>query len=263
MKLRRPPLLWLLSAGLSIPLLSAANCDGLFWQQQAPVFTNPKLATKTQQICYRDFAVMHSGLTRTGLWVAEMLTPAKLDQGKAVARKDQFHPDPNVSPADRAELKDYAKSGFDRGHLAPAADMSTIEAQYESFSLANMAPQLPKHNRITWESIESATRKLAYQRGQLYVVTGVLFQGQQLQQINRRVLVPTHFYKAIYDPKQQAGAAYLSPNQEQGEIQTISLAELEKLSGLNAFPSVSANVKAQRLNLPTPLSYDQRRGGRS
>ena len=247
----------------SLPWLAQASCEGLFLQQQAPTFTNPKLATKTQQICYRDFAVMHSGITRTGLWVAEMLTPAKLDQGKAVARKDQFHVDPNVSQADRAELKDYAKSGFDRGHLAPAADMSTVEAQYESFSLANMAPQWPKHNRMTWESIESATRKLTYQRGALYVVTGVLFQGQQLQQINRRVLVPTHFYKAIYDPKQQAGAAYLSPNNEQGDIQTISLAELEKLSSINLFPSLTAPVKTQRMPLPAPLSYDQRRGGRS
>lgn len=98
---------------------------------------------------------------------------------------------------ERAELKDYAKSGYDRGHMSPSADMPSESAQAESFSLANMVPQDHNHNTGIWSSIESATRYLAKKEGSLYVITGPIYKGT-LKSIGNGVLVPTYIYKVIY-----------------------------------------------------------------
>jgi DNA/RNA endonuclease G (NUC1) len=70
-----------------------------------------------------------------GLW--------KLRAADVTERRDAFHEEPRLPPDERAYLDDYARSGFDRGHLAPAADMPDEKAQHESFTLANMIPQDP------------------------------------------------------------------------------------------------------------------------
>jgi DNA/RNA endonuclease G (NUC1) len=169
-------------------------------------------SSKTRTICYSAFAVLHSGVTRTPLWAAEHLTRKGLDAAVATERKDTFHEEVKLPPDERADLDDYARSGFDRGHLAPTADMPDEQAQHESFSLANMIPQDPQSNRGLWSGIESAARGLARRSGELYVVSGPIFQGATLQRLRRRVLVPTHIFKAIYDPKPKQAAAYLVEN---------------------------------------------------
>ena len=78
----------------------------------------------------------------------------------------------------RAELKDYAKSGYDRGHMTPSADMPTPSSQEESFSLANMVPQDHYNNTGIWSNIESATRYLAKKKGSLYIITGSSLKGK-------------------------------------------------------------------------------------
>lgn len=79
---------------------------------------------------------MHSGISKTPLWSAEYLTASAIDAD--VPRKDKFHEETLLPQSERAELKDYAKSGYDRGHMAPSADMPTESAQADSFSLANI-----------------------------------------------------------------------------------------------------------------------------
>jgi DNA/RNA endonuclease G (NUC1) len=71
-------------------------------------------------------------------------------------RKNAFHAEPMLPKEERAELADYEHTGFDRGHMAPSGDMPSLEAQQESFSLANIAPQTPELNRGIWEGIEAA-----------------------------------------------------------------------------------------------------------
>src|SRR3569833_1805298 len=94
--------------------------------------------------------------------------------------------------------------------MAPNGDMATEASQYESFSLANIIPQAPKNNQILWEGIEEATRTLAEQDQQLFVVIGPVFEGNDLERLNGRVLVPTYIYKALYDPVKRQAGAYLS-----------------------------------------------------
>lgn len=109
----------------------------------------------------------------------------------ALTRKNAFHAEPLLPSADRSELADYARSGFDQGHMVPNGDMPTENAQYESFFLANIIPQNPKNSQILWEGIKVATRDLARKDGDMYVETGPNLEGENLERLNGRVLVPT------------------------------------------------------------------------
>lgn len=240
---------------LLAPALTGAQnpaCQKHFVDGKAPSFTRDSLQQKTAGLCYDAFAVMHSGVSRTPLWSAEYLTRNSLVQAREVKRKDAFHADENLPPDQRAELSDYAHSGYDRGHMSPAADMPTEEAQHHSFSLANIVPQNREHNQILWSAIEGATRHLVNQRGELYVITGPVFEGDRIARINERVFIPTHIFKAIYDPVKKEGAAWLSPNAAGFAYDVISLSELEKRIGITLFPSVSLDVKSKMISLPEP-----------
>ena len=227
-------------------------CPGEFAGGQPPALVNQRLATGTRLLCNQEYAVLHSAVTRTALWSAEHLTAEQVEQARDLPRQGQFHPDPRLPPGERAELSDYARSGFDRGHLSPNGDMPTPESQQESFSLANMVPQAPDLNRKTWAAIEEAVRRLARQEGSLYVVTGPVFQGQRLQQLRGRVLVPTSVYKAVYDPERGQGAAYVCTNVDPTACQVVSIPQLAQLTGINPFPGVAVARAPLPLTIPEP-----------
>ncbi|WP_414476396.1 DNA/RNA non-specific endonuclease [Microvirga sp. M2] len=240
------------------PQANAQSCPQHFFSGVAPQLLNPKLAPKTRQICYAEFALLHSGLTRTPLWVAEHLTPERVAGARELNRVNNFHPDSNLPTSERADLSDYARSGYDRGHMAPSGDMATPQGMAESFSLANMVPQDRDNNRNLWERIERAVRQYS-ERHEIYVVTGPIFQGENVQSLKGRVLVPTHLAKAVYDPQQNAGAAYLVPNQAGDDYRIISLADLQQLTGIDVFPQMAASVKQTAMELPAPQLRRSRR----
>lgn len=142
------------------PQAAETQCPEQFWKRAPPQLLNSKLASETRQICYHGYAVLHSGLTRTPLWSAEHLTRERIEAAHGLVRENLFHPDPNLPPRERAELSDYARSGFDRGHMAPSGDMPTSLSQDESFSFANMIPQNPDNNRHLWSELEGSVRDL-------------------------------------------------------------------------------------------------------
>jgi endonuclease G len=251
MKTRAILLAFLLVFFSSWALAAQSRCPQHYFEGQAPDILNKKLAQKTQEICYQKFGIIYSGITRTPLVSAEHLTREDLSKPPP-PRIDKFHPDQNLPRADRAELKDYEDSGYDRGHMSPSGDMPDSKSQAESFSLANMIPQNPKNNRNLWEGIEEATRELAKTSGDLYVVTGPIFYGSDLERLNGRVLVPNYIFKAIYDPAKKQGAAYFVANAPGGRYAVVAIAEVEKLSGISIFPSLEDKVKQAPMALPTP-----------
>jgi endonuclease G len=180
---------------------------------------------------------------------------------KGMKRTSKFYPDPNIPSSERAELHHYARSGYDRGHVAPSGDMFDQQSQQECFSLANMIPQEPSVNRGIWEGVESATRKLTIDRGELFVVTGPIYSGSNVQQIGGAVMVPTQVFKAIYDPKRNEAGAYLVGNEKGAQAQIITISKLEKESGIRIFPSISSEVKDNGMRLPEPKER-KRRGRR-
>ena len=217
------------------------QCASEFLEKTQPAMT-AKLSQKTYPLCFNGFAVMYSGVTKTPIWVAEHLTRQRITAAKTLVREDNFHEETRLPNEVRSLLSDYTNTGFDRGHLAPNADMANPGSQFDSFSLANIAPQTPDNNRKTWVKIETQTRNLTNQYGSAYVVTGVAFLTPEVKRLKNRVLVPSHFFKAVYLPSQHQAIAFFSPNDDSGTVEKISLSTLKKRTGVNAFPSLPSNV---------------------
>jgi endonuclease G, mitochondrial len=198
----------------------------------------------------KEFYVICEDISlRVPTWVTYELTRQML--GGNAARTDDFRPDPELTPGERAELVDYRNSGYDRGHMAPAADFKRNQvAMSETFLLSNMAPQHPNLNRGMWERLETQVRHLADAHGHIWIFTGALFLDSTgtatppSQFIGPdHVAVPTHFFKAILC-EHASGAhemfAFIVPNRLEplsGEPRAyaVSVDRVEQLSGLDLF----------------------------
>ena len=195
------------------------------------------------------YVILFDTTTLVPEWVAYHLTKENL-QGKA-NRKDNFRPDPDLPEGKRSELEDYKKSGFDRGHMAPAADFKrSDEAMSETFFLSNMAPQQPKLNRGIWSKLEDQVRSLAETHGSIWIFTGPLYLDSLDHRIAPKehigphnVAVPTHFFKAIlceHPDGQHEMYAFVMKNQLEklpgtSKDYVATVRRVEELSGLNFF----------------------------
>lgn len=234
-------------------LPAARNCAGFYADHTAPELVNPKLEASTRPLCFRAFAVLHSGITRTPLYVAEHLTRTSIEAARALDTRDsRFHPEARLPPEERGELSDYRGSGFDRGHMAPSGDMGDPQDDHESFSLANIVPQNGPLNRSGWADLEAYVRDLTAELGDAYVVTGPAFNGGTLRRLNGHVLVPSHVWKAIYVPGQGAGA-WIASNDPSTKWEVVSIATLATLTGIDPFPKLDAAAKA---NVPAFPTFD-------
>ncbi len=236
----------------------AESCADHYLDGRAPEIQNPKLVTATKELCFKVFSVMHSGVTRTPLWSAEHLEAHEIESAQQLTRENSFHAETRLPPGQRAELADYARSGLDRGHMAPNGDMPDRDAQRDSFSLANIVPQDGENNRHLWAGIEGVVRKMAQKEGDLYVVTGPAFLGSNLRKVGQ-VLVPTHLYKLVYSPRQKAGAAWFVENTADARPNVIPIPELERIIGINLLPALSEEEKARMLKLPNIRQKKDRR----
>ncbi len=234
----------------------SSECAPQFFKGVSPALKNEKLAAQTHAVCFSEIALLYSGVARAPLWSAEHLSPARVERARTLPRLrgNAFHEEPALPAEERSALSDYRRSGFDRGHMSPNGDMSTVEAQEELFSLANMIPQDPCNNEVLWEGIESAVRDLA-SRDDIFVVTGPAFLGSELQSLNGRVLVPTHIFKAVYIPARNAAAAYFAPNDLSQSWEAVSIADLENKTGVDAFPQIDGAVRARAMDLPAPTPH--------
>lgn len=194
-------------------------------------------------LCYDAFAILHSGESKTAVYVAQKLNRASvLDADEE--RTDRFFPDARLRSDERATLADYLRSGFDKGHLAPAGDMPTPQAMDQSFSLANMVPQAPKHNRGTWKtSVEDATRKYAGRStGDVYVITGPVFEPSiaQSKAIGPgKVRLPKYLFKLVYDEQENRAWAHWHLNDDATRAsRPISYGELVKRTGIEFLPGI-------------------------
>lgn len=173
-------------------------------------------------------------------WVIYRMTADEVT-AKATSRSDDFKEDPDI-PSGSATLNDYKHSGYDRGHLAPAADMSySVQTMSDSFYMSNISPQKPEFNRQIWKKLESTVRKFAIAEKDVYIVTGPILPKTKTLTIGpNEVTVPDAFYKVVYDrtPPQKM-IAFIIPNTGssaplQSFVVTVDRVEAE--TGLNFFP---------------------------
>ena len=212
--------------------------------------TNPavamSIANSAQVLCYSQNTVGYSNLYKTGIWSAEHLTRDMVKQARQQSREDSFHEDGRIEVQYRATLRDYQGSGYDRGHLFPNGDTVNRTAQYDSFSLANMIPQVAKHNRGIWSSLEEKTRNAVLQRGEAYIVTGSSVRGET-EVIGNGVVVPTQVWKAFYFPLTQETGAVITDNKDNAQYRYVSVENLTKEIGIDPFPAVDVRYKQKVL----------------
>ncbi|MBR2963281.1 MAG: DNA/RNA non-specific endonuclease, partial [Lentisphaeria bacterium] len=182
-------------------------------------------------------------------WVQYIMTSEEVSR-RAAKRGDDFRPDPAV-PTGSATPQDYTRSGYDRGHLAPAADMSfSAKAMSESFFMSNMSPQAPQFNRGIWSKLEKQVRYFATKEKRIVVVTGPILPAEKTITIGaNRVTVPQYYYKVIYDttpPEKMIG--FVLPNKgSSADLRTfvVTVDQVEELTGLDFFSAVPKEKQEQ------------------
>jgi endonuclease G len=216
----------LLSPASAFPLFD--ECKDLFPGQQVPVTTQAG-----RDLCFDSFAVYYSPQDKKPIYAVEKLNREQL-LAPHPRRTNQFYEEARLPLAERALLLDYRGSGFDRGHNAPAGDMTNERAMAQSFSLANMMPQARQNNQGIWaKNVEEPTRLYVKRAaGDIYVFTGST--GNQGSIGKSRVIVPSHLFKLVYDPHKNDAWAYWIENTDEAQMSPpISYPELVAKTGIN------------------------------
>ena len=167
---------------------------------------------------------------------------------KEAQRTNRFRRDPEI-PTGSATTADYRRSGYDRGHLAPAADMAfSVQTMADSFFMSNMSPQKPAFNRGIWKRLEEQVRQIAIREKAIYVVTGPILPTKKTVTIGaNQVTVPTHYYKVIFDltpPRKMIG--FILPNEGSDrplEDFAVTVNVVEKATGLDFFSALPKAVQ--------------------
>ena len=211
-----------------------AQCPQFFVDGKPPAIpASPKL----RELCYEAFAILHSGETRTPVYVAQRLNRQTIEDADE-KRATKFFADARLPRGERAELEDYKRSGYSRGHMAPAGDMPTPTAMAQSFSLANMVPQDIQHNGGAWAKIEQDTRRyIRRAKGDVFVITGPVFTPESPRIGNNGVGVPAYLFKLVYDQHDNRAWAHWQENREGERVgRPITYEELVKRTGVEFLP---------------------------
>lgn len=200
-----------------------------------------------QIIKHTGYSLSYNADYKTPQWVAWELT-RKETQGEA-KRTDKFVPDPDVRGA-KAYAADYKNSGYDRGHMAPAADMKwSRKAMEESFYLSNICPQNKNLNRGDWNDLEEQSRQWAKRFGAIYIACGPVYDSKKPKRIgNNKVGIPDAFYKVILinDKKNPQAIGFIFPNRAGHQPLTdyiVSVDSIEKRTGIDFFPNLPDDIE--------------------
>jgi endonuclease G len=217
--------------GLLSPFSAFALFDGckdLFPQQQFP--STQELG---RDLCFDNFAIYYSPRDKKPIYTVEKLSREQL-LAPHPKRSNQFYEEARLPLAERSLLSDYRGSGYDRGHNAPAGDMTNERSMAQSFSLANMMPQARQNNQGIWaKNVEEPTR-LYIKRvtGDVFVYTGSTGNSGSIG--SSRVTIPSHLYKLVYDPSKNLAWAYWIENTNEAQMSPpISYQEIIQKTGID------------------------------
>lgn len=203
--------------------------------------------TADSLVKHRYYALSYNEKYEQPDFVVYLLTKDMLNPDSTFERSNDFRPDPLIETRS-AGLDDYRSSGFDRGHLCPAGDMSfSMDAMSESFYMSNMSPQVPSFNRGIWKKLETWVRSAATTKDSLIVYTGpVLNVGIDTSIGLNRVGVPKNYFKAIYSFRDTQGIAFLLENKKsQKPIKDyiLSIDSLERVINIDLFSELPDSIE--------------------
>ena len=201
-----------------------------------------------QVIEHVGYTVSYNPVWLVPNWVAYELTADESDGEQA--RKNHFAPDPLVE-GDPVVTGDYKNSGYDRGHMAPAADMKWSEqAMRESFYMTNMCPQLHNLNAGDWKSLEEMARDWAVAYGSIYIVCGpIVSANYQTIGSERKIAVPEQFYKVFLrqTPEGWTSIGFVMPNAAGSKplmTYMTTVDDVEAMTGIDFFYQLPDDVEA-------------------
>lgn len=230
-----------------ISIILASGCSSA--QTVKDRLEMPEIGKKDIILNYSGFTVSYNSKTLTPKWVAYELTSEEVDG--EFSRSGNFGMDMNYHGR-QAMREDYSNSGWDKGHMAPAADMKWSEkAMHESFNLTNVCPQNHELNGKSWQTLEKKVRALAKKYGRAYVVCGpITGEGKYGTIGDRRVHVPDAFFKAILVPHagSYSGIAFVMTNDAHPQPMSSSMMtinELEIICGYDLFVNLDNRVEEQ------------------
>lgn len=228
-------------AGACDASAGAAEADDKLVMQTSPKGTPEQILKRT------GYVASYNKTTLLPNWVAWHLT-AERTEGSAKRSGVDFAEDTEV-PEPRATDWDYYNSGYDRGHMCPAADNKwSKKAMEESFLFTNMCPQNGNLNRGDWNEMEMACRKWAKKYGDLYIVCGpILYKGKHKTIGNNKVVVPEAFFKVVLrtgDNPQAIGFIYKNTSGNRPKDSYVNTVdEVERITGIDFFPSLPDDVE--------------------
>ncbi|XP_014666655.1 PREDICTED: nuclease EXOG, mitochondrial-like [Priapulus caudatus] len=207
---------------------------------------------------YANHVLSYDQAKRTPLWVAEHIQPHHV-KGSADRKRTNFNPDPAVPTMFSATNDDYRKSGWSRGHMAPAADNKHDQiAMEETFYLTNILPQDMDNNSGFWNRLELYCRDLTKRFTDVRIISGPLWLPREQNGKNmvtyqvlgkNNVAVPTHLFKVILvegasGGSHQALSAFVVPNEPISKHQQLKdflvpLEHLEKVVGFRFHPQLN------------------------
>lgn len=188
---------------------------------------------------HTGFHLLYNEQYEQASWVAYILTREKVLAGTE-SRTENFRADTAIVTGS-ATPGDYLRSGYDRGHLAPAADMKwSSAAMSESFLMSNMSPQTPGFNRGVWSRLENKVRDWALENDSILVITGPVFYGIEEYIGENLVGVPKYYFKVIADisPPDFKVISFLLENSSSREDLisfSVSIDSLETITGYDFF----------------------------
>lgn len=228
-------------AGACDASAGAAEADDKLVMQTSPKGTPEQILKRT------GYVASYNKTTLLPNWVAWHLT-AERTEGSAKRSGVDFAEDTEV-PEPRATDWDYYNSGYDRGHMCPAADNKwSKKAMEESFLFTNMCPQNGNLNRGDWNEMEMACRKWAKKYGDLYIVCGpILYKGKHKTIGKNKVFVPEAFFKVVLrtgDDPQAIGFIYKNTSGNRPKDSYVNTVdEVERITGIDFFPSLPDDVE--------------------
>lgn len=230
-------------------LLRTLGLVSLFFFSSCVSAENPRLAASLEEyrpesskgylISHSYYTLSYSSTHRQAEFVYYYLPPAHIGGGQE--RTDDFRADPKVK-SNPVKGTDYQGSGYDRGHLCPAGDMTINRtAMSETFFMSNMSPMAASFNRGIWSRLEDWVRDAALENDGLHVVTGPIL-STSCGTVKDTITVPCAYYKIVFtggaNPRMLGFV--LSNAGASGSLQAfaVSVDQIEKMTGLDFFPQL-------------------------